>query len=60
MSNHKRGWSQADDDLLMDLIAEDIPFREIAPKLGRTRNACIGRWHRLYENITKGKWSQYS
>jgi hypothetical protein len=52
MKNHfRRGWTQAEDEMMFDLVSEDTPFRIIAEKIGRTRNACIGRWNRLLKDL---------
>jgi hypothetical protein len=40
-------WSEADDARLRELIAENLSYSAIAPLIGRNRNACIGRAHRL-------------
>lgn len=40
-------WSEADDARLRELIAENLSYAAIAPLIGRNRNACIGRAHRL-------------
>lgn len=53
MAHMTRPWLPAEDDLLMDLVAEDIPFRDIAKRLGRTRNACIGRMFRIRKEIER-------
>jgi hypothetical protein len=54
MQNHfRRSWSQQEDDLLMDMVAEDLKFRDIAAQLGRSRNSCIGRMFRLREQIER-------
>lgn len=42
-----RPWSQEEDATLRALIREGHNFREIARRLGRTRNSCIGRSHGL-------------
>jgi hypothetical protein len=55
--NHdlRKTWTDYEDELLLDLISEDMPFREIANHLGRTRNACIGRMSRLSKALDNGK-----
>jgi GcrA cell cycle regulator len=40
-------WSDADDARLRELIAENLSYAAIGALIGRNRNACIGRAHRL-------------
>jgi GcrA cell cycle regulator len=40
-------WSEADDARLRELIAENLSYAAIGALIGRNRNACIGRAHRL-------------
>ena len=40
-------WSLGEIEKLRALIIRGLPFSKIAEILGRTRNACIGRSHRL-------------
>jgi hypothetical protein len=47
MREPAKQWAAEDDQLLSDLIAAGAPFSIAADKLGRTRNSCIGRAHRL-------------
>jgi GcrA cell cycle regulator len=40
-------WSQEEDELLTRMIEDGYAFSAIAPKVGKSRNACIGRAARL-------------
>ena len=40
-------WTETDDRLLIELVAEGLPTRVIGERLGRTRNSVCGRVHRL-------------
>jgi hypothetical protein len=42
-----RSWTQDEDDKLVELIEKGLSHSRIASELGKTRNACIGRAHRL-------------
>jgi hypothetical protein len=42
-------WSQTDKDTLRKMVAEDVPYVEIAARLGRTRAACTA----MYNLLTK-------
>jgi len=43
-----RSWSEEEDRRLMEMYErEHRVFSDICKELGRTRNACIGRYHRL-------------
>jgi GcrA cell cycle regulator len=44
---NRNAWTDADDARLRELIAENLSYAAIAPLIGRNRNACIGRAHRL-------------
>lgn len=45
-------WADADDATLRQLAEEGKSFSEIGAVIGRTRNACIGRAHRI--GVIKG------
>jgi GcrA cell cycle regulator len=40
-------WSEADDARLRELIAENLSYAAIGKLMGRNKNSCIGRAHRL-------------
>lgn len=40
-------WTQEDDARLRGLVAENLSYTEIGAILGRNKNSCIGRAHRL-------------
>ena len=42
-----RGWTDADDAKLREMVAAGKSYGMAAEALGRTRNSCIGRGHRL-------------
>jgi len=46
-ANIRNLWSEADDTRLRELIAENLSYAAIGALIGRNRNACIGRAHRL-------------
>ena len=46
-ANIRNLWSEADDARLRELIAENLSYAAIGALIGRNRNACIGRAHRL-------------
>lgn len=41
-------WSEQDDARLRELIAENLSYAEIGALMGRNKNSCIGRAHRLH------------
>ena len=41
------GWSDEDEERLRAEVEKGIVFSKIAPMIGKTRNACIGKAHRL-------------
>lgn len=43
----KGGWTDNDDAVLMDAIADGAAFADIAKALHRSKSACISRFHRL-------------
>lgn len=51
MEHTRRPWTEQDDDLMMEMLSNEMRFREIAKRLNRTRNACIGRMHRLTQKV---------
>ena len=52
MENHFRGpWTHLEDEILLELVSDGMRFRKIAERIGRTRNACIGRMHRLAQRL---------
>jgi hypothetical protein len=40
-------WSEADDARLRELVAENLSYAAIGRLMGRNKNSCIGRAHRL-------------
>jgi hypothetical protein len=42
-------WTPAQDDRLMDLLAEGFSFAKAGELLGRTKGACVSRFKRLCE-----------
>jgi GcrA cell cycle regulator len=40
-------WSDAEDARLRELVAENLSYAAISALMGRNRNACIGRAHRI-------------
>ena len=40
-------WTAADIDLLKKLVAEGLSYSQIAARMGRGRNACLGKAHRM-------------
>lgn len=40
-------WTSGMDQVLVVGVAEGKSFSTLAKSLGVTRNACVGRWHRL-------------
>jgi hypothetical protein len=51
-----RLWSDDDHDQLMDLIADGMKFAAAGAKLGRTKNACIGRFDRYRKQLEKERY----
>lgn len=47
MSEPAKKWEEEDDRRLAEMVASGAPFSIAAHQLGRTRNSCIGRAHRL-------------
>ena len=47
MSEPAKKWEEEDDRRLAEMVASGAPFSIAAYQLGRTRNSCIGRAHRL-------------
>lgn len=48
MAGKASRWTDQEDDILCDMISREASFRKVADTLGsRTRNACIGRMHRI-------------
>lgn len=50
-NQNTRPWSQVEDDTLIDCVVDGMAYRDIAKKLNRSRNACIGRMHRLAKQM---------
>lgn len=52
-------WTAEDDALLTKMHAKNMSFGEMAEQLGRTKNSCVGRAHRLRlpmrEHAIKGR-----
>jgi hypothetical protein len=54
---HIRPWTDEEDEMLLEMVGDEILYRDIAAKLGRTRNSCIGRMHRLAKMLDNGNTS---
>ena len=46
-----KGWTEDDDAILMDGIAEGATFKRVAEILHKTENACTLRFHRIAEGM---------
>lgn len=49
MDNNRRLWTASEDAILYEMVSDGVRFKLIGDKLNRTKNACIGRMHRLAE-----------
>jgi hypothetical protein len=47
LRNHRRTWTNEDDDILRALLADDVSVARIALKLKRTRHGILYRAHVL-------------
>lgn len=47
-------WSEAQDKILLEAVADKTPYPFIAAALNRSKSSCIARWHRLHP-LYRGK-----
>ncbi len=48
---HSRPWTEQEDDLMFDLVADGMSFSRIGKILGRTKNSCVGRMNRIANKL---------
>lgn len=44
---HQSRWSEEESNQLAEMVANGKTFGQAARKIGRTRNSCIGHFHRV-------------
>lgn len=50
-AEHSAAWSKADDDALCDAMADNCSYHEAAVRIGRTKDAVVGRWRKIVRSM---------
>lgn len=50
-AEHSIAWSEADDAALCDAMADGASYHQAAARIGRTKDAVVGRWRKICRSM---------